>query len=378
MRHLYLDFNSTTPLAPSVSEAMTPFWEEHFLLPTQEHSAGRVPGELLDEARESVARMIDCDPFEIVFTSGGTEANNLAIIGACRALREAGQEPGEVIVSANEHESVVAAAESLEFEGWTIKKIGVDNSGLICADEVEEKLSDATRLVCVQAACAISGVLQPVRQIADICHARGVLLHCDAAQVAGKYPLSVTSLRADMVTLSGHKMYGPKGVGALYVRRGLRLAPIMYGEIEEMGLRPGAANIPGAIGLGSAANLIAAGVEDAADNMGVLRDRFEQRVTQAIPIGPIVLGTKSARLPNTSLLQLPTKPRLRPRKALPDLVVTTARCAAPEDWMTRCLREMGLKRAQIARCIRVSIGWTTSQDLIDAAADQIVEALDIE
>ncbi|QDV68786.1 Cysteine desulfurase [Rosistilla carotiformis] len=376
MKHIYLDFNTTTPLAPSVGEAMQPFWDEHFLLPTQQHPAGLALGELVDTAREQVANLMGCDPFEVVFTSGGTEANNLAILGVCRAWQHAGKPPGRVIVSATEHDSVIAAANSLQFDGWHIEYLDVDSTGRVDPEQLEAMLQPDTVLVCLQAACSISGVLQPVRQVADICHARGVLLHCDAAQIAGKQPIDTGSLRADTIAISGHKMYGPKGIGALYVRRGLKLSPILYGEASEMGLRPGSGNITGEIGLGAAARMAARGAEDATETMAALRDRFEQRIKQSVAPTPRVWGDQVSRLPNTSLITLPIRVSNQFNQATSDLVICRPRCPQPQDWMTRSLVAFGLTEQQIACTIRVSVGWTTSQETIDQAANHIILALE--
>lgn len=375
MSPIYLDFNTTTPLAPSVGEAMEPFWNQHFLLPTQEHPSGYALSELVDHARENVAGLIGCDSSEIVFTSGGTEANNLAIIGLCRAWRDAGKPVGRIIVSRTEHESVLSAANSLGADGWIVERIDVDSIGRVNPNHLESMLRDDTVLVCLQAACGVTGVLQPVRQIADICHSRGALLHCNAAQIAGKNPMDVGALRADSIAISGHKMYGPKGIGALYVRRGLRLAPIMYGEAQEMGLRPGAGNIPGVIGLGMAARMAERGAQGAAEAMSVLRDRLEKHLIEAINPPPIVLGHDSERLSNTTLLRFSQDHSLSLVRSTTDLVVSRPRCAGPQDWMTRSLRAMGLSQREVDRCVRVSVGWTTSHDAIDAAAEQIVRAV---
>lgn len=376
LRHIYLDYNTTTPLAPSVGEAMQPFWDEHFLLPTQQHPAGVALGEMVDTAREQVANLLGCEPFEIVFTSGGTEANNLAILGVCRAWQQAGKPPGRVIVSATEHDSIIGAANSLQFDGWHIEYLDVDSDGRVDPEALEAMLQPDTVMVCLQAACSISGVLQPVREVADICHARGVLLHCDASQVAGKQPIDAASLRADTIAISGHKMYGPKGIGALYVRRGLKLAPILYGEAQEMGLRPGSGNIPCVIGLGAAAKMAARGAEDASDSMAALRDRFERRIQAAVNPAPRIFGEQTPRLPNTSLIVLPIRVATEFNHATSDLVVSRPRCPQPQDWMTRCLVAFGLSEQEIACSLRISVGWTTSQDAIDQAADQIIRALE--
>ena len=372
MKPIYLDFNTTTPLAPSVGEAMQPLWQEHFLLPSQGNAQGRALGELIVRAREEVAAMVGCEPYEIVFTSGATEANNLAILGLSRSWSERAGAPGEIIVSATEHDSVLSTAESLTKEGWTVRQAPVGRDGVTDPAAIERMLTKSTVLVCLQAACGISGAMQPVRQVADICHARRVHLHCDAAQVAGKYPLDIGNLRADTLALSSHKMYGPKGVGALYVRRGLQLAPIFHGESQEMGLRPGAGNLPGVVGMGAAARMAHLGGDAACEAMARLRDRFEARVTGAIKPTPVVLSQGSTRLPNTSLISFPGKQALEFDSPNCDVVLAQPRCSKPADWMTRCLLAMGIPEREVGRCVRVSLGWTSSHDSIDAAAGEFI------
>lgn len=353
---------------------MQPFWDQHFLLPTQQHANGVALGELLESARCRVANMLGCDPSETVFTSGGTEANNLAILGVCRYLSQRGKPPGRLLVSTAEHDSIVASASSLVDQGWRVDYLPVENDGLVDPRRVEKMLQPDTAMVCLQAACGFSGVLQPVRKVADICHSRGVLLHCDAAQAAGKYPIDCSGMRADTIAISGHKMYGPKGIGALYVRRGLKLEPILFGESQEMGLRPGAGNIPGAIGMGAAA-LMANRADEVAGDMRRLRDRFENRLIETLITPPTILGRNAHRLPNTSLLHLPlTLPESFDRR-IDDLVIARPRSVHPQDWMTRCLAGFGLSTEQARRCLRVSIGWTTSQDAVDQAAMLIAEAI---
>ncbi|MEM0925775.1 MAG: aminotransferase class V-fold PLP-dependent enzyme, partial [Planctomycetota bacterium] len=250
MSLLYLDYNRTTPLAPSVLEAMQPYWATHYLLPGQEHAHAFAVSEALERARESIAEMAGCESFEIVFTSGGTEANNLAILGLLGTV-----EPGHVLVSQLEHESVLGPLRGLRDPRWEIETIPCESDGTVEPLTVEAMLREDTRLVCLQGANAIVGTIQEVREVADRCHNRGICLHCDATQMFGKIPVDLRQLRADTVAISGHKFYGPKGAGAIYVRRGLKLDPITFGEPREMGLRPGAENIPGCIGLGAAAEL---------------------------------------------------------------------------------------------------------------------------
>lgn len=372
MSLLYLDFNRTTPLAPSVLESMQPYWSTHYMLPGQTHAHALAVGEALETARENIAAMAGCESFEIVFTSGGTEANNLAILGLLGAA-----EPGHVLVSQLEHESVLGPLSGLPGRDrrWVIETIPCDSSGVIDPQTVESMLRRDTRLVCLQGANAIIGTLQPVREVADRCHNRGVCLHCDATQMFGKVPVDVKELRADTVAISGHKFYGPKGSGAIYVRRGLKLDPITFGEPREMGLRPGAENIPGCIGLGTAAALALRYCVDANNQLSELRDRFVDQIADSMPCSPIELCRKSPRLPNTVAMELPGDAR-RIHETARELAVATAQSFTPPDEFTRTLRAIGRSESQIGRTLRISLGWTTSQEQIDRAARLIAEAFD--
>lgn len=369
---IYLDFNTTTPLAPSVLEAMQPFWSEYFLLPGQDHQAGRAVCEGLDRAREGVAELLQCDSFELVFTDGGTEANNLAVLG--QAGRHRG---GHVLVSVLEHESVRFAADVLTRRGWQVETFPCRSDGLVDPQEVVDRLRPKTRLVCLQAANPVLGTLQPVGEVADACHRVGVPLHCDATQLFGKVPIDIQRLRADTLAISGHKFYGPKGTGALYVRRGMALQPTRFGESREMGLRPGTENVTGWVGLGAAAALSARAVGEAADRLGELKERFIQQVRELIDPMVQVACEDSPCLPNTATLLLPLEAK-RIQRAAHRLVVTTARSRVPADPMTRALAAVGCTNDQIEGAIRFSFGWTTSQDQVDRAAELLAEAWDRE
>ncbi|MCC9603970.1 cysteine desulfurase [Stieleria sp. JC731] len=372
MSLLYLDYNRTTPLAPSVLEAMQPYWSTHYLLPGQQHAHAHAVSEALESARESIAAMAGCESFEIVFTSGGTEANNLAILGALNAAK-----PGHILVSELEHESVLGPVLGLagRDERWEVQTIPCQTDGTVDPLVVEAMLRDDTRLVCLQGANAILGTIQPVREVADRCHNRGVSLHCDATQMFGKVPVDVKSLRADTVAISGHKFYGPKGSGAVYVRRGLKLDPITFGEPREMGLRPGAENVPACIGLGAASSLAERYSASANDQLAELRNQFVQRLYEQMSDPPIVLCEDTARLPNTVALELPGEAR-RLVESARELAIASAQTGTPPDEFTRTLRAIGRTESQIGRTIRVSVGWTTSSEQIDRAADLIATAYD--
>jgi cysteine desulfurase len=367
---IYLDYNRTTPLAPSVLEAMQPYWSTHYMLPGQEHPHAQAISETLEHAREGVAMMAGCDPFELVFTGGGTEANNLAILGI-----QAKQQPGHLLVSELEHDSVLGSAQSLAAQGYEIEMVPCGSDGLVDPDDLAGRLRDDTRLVCLQLANPILGTVQPVREIADRCHNRGVPIHCDATQAFGKIPVDVSQLRVDTVAISGHKFYGPKGSGAIYVRRGLHLAPITFGEPREMGLRPGAENIPGWVGLGAAASLAGRGAVSAADNLAELRDRFLAGLREVLSPAPTVLCEGSPRLPNTIALEMAGDAK-RIQRAARKLVLSTAQSETPADEMTRALRAIGRSEIQIKRTVVISLGWTTSRDQLDRAVDLLADACD--
>ncbi len=370
MSVIYLDFNRTTPLAPTALEAMQPFWATHFMLPGQEHPHAQAISEALESAREGLAMLAGCDPFEIVFTGSGTEANNLGVLGICRK-----RPPGHVLISDLEHDSVLSAAMSLSSEGWDVETFPCEVDGVVDPNRLESLLRDDTRLVCLAAASAVLGTIQPVREVADICHNHGIPVHCDATQVFGKAVVDVTQWRVDTASISGHKFYGPKGTGALYVRRGLQLSPIAYGEIREMGLRPGAENIPGCAGLGAAASLAARCSADAGENLIQLRDRFIAGLQTVMTPEPILLCEHAPRLSNTLAIEMPGDAKRLQRSAR-QLVLATAQSDSPADEMTRSLRAIGRTDAQIGRTLRVSMGWTTSREQVDRAVQLLAEAWD--
>lgn len=370
MHLIYLDYNRTTPLAPSVLEAMQPYWATHFMLPGQDHPHAQAISEALESAREGVALLVGCDPFELVFTGGGTEANNLAVLGML-----AKKDPGHVLVSEIEHDSVIKAAGSLANGIWHIESFPCESDGVVDPERLESYLRDDTRLVCLQLANPVVGTLQPVREVADICHSRGVPVHCDATQAFGKMPVNATELRADTVSVSGHKFYGPKGSGALYIRRGLHLCPILFGEPREMGLRPGDENIPGCVGVGAAGSLAGRCAADAGDNLEELRERLIRGLMEVVAPAPMILCEGSKRIPNTIAIEMPGDAQ-RIQRAARKLVIATAQSDSPADEMTRTLRAIGRSDLQIKRTIRLSLGWTTSREQVDRAVDLLAEAWD--
>ncbi len=367
---IYLDYNRTTPIASAVLDAMKPYWTTHYMLPSQDHAQAQAVSEALENARESIGQLVGCEPFELVFTSGGTESNNLAIRGM------AGQAaPGHLLTTEVEHDSVLGPALSLGSAGWEIERVPVDGQGRLDPDYFADRITDQTRIACVQLANPILGTIQPVREIADLCHNRGVLLHCDATGAFGKIPVAATDLRVDTMAISGHKFFGPKGSGAIYVRRGLELAPINFGEPREMGLRPGAENVPGCVGLGAAATLAQRYSADAPAGLSELTERFTNGIIEAINPEPVILCPLAERLPNTVAIEFPGDVQ-RLLKSARQIAVATSHSDAPPDEMARVLRAIGRSDSEIGRTLSVSIGWTTTRDQIDRAISLLAEAWD--
>ncbi len=267
---IYLDYNATTPVAPEVADAMLPFLREHFGNPSSSHPYGRFAAQAVAQARSHVAALIGARDDEIIFTGCATEANNLALLGVAQALRSAKR---HLVVSAIEHPAVLAPATHLEAEGWSLSVVPVDRFGLVSPDEVARAIRPDTALVSVMHANNEVGTIQPIAEIARITRARDVLLHTDAAQTAGKIGVDVDTLGVDLLTLAGHKFYAPKGVGALYVRRGTPLRSISFGAEHERGLRPGTENVPAIVGLGVAARLGRERLPQATARLRELRDR---------------------------------------------------------------------------------------------------------
>ena len=376
MRSIYLDYNATTPIAPAVQEAMLPFLAEHFGNPSSNHALGRAAQEAVEDARSQLARWLGAQNDEIVFTSGGTESNNLAFKGVAFSRVQAAREPrGHLVISAIEHPAVAQPAKFLERLGWNLTVVGVDRRGLVDPAEVEAALKPDTRLVSVMHANNEIGVVQPIRQISEICRRRGVLLHSDAAQTAGKISTRVDDLGVDLLTLAGHKVYAPKGVGALYVRRGTTLEPLLHGAGHEAGLRAGTENTPYIVALGRAAALAERGLVEAADRMTALRDRLLDKLRDAIGPSLSVNGEDAPRLPNTLSANFPGVVAADMLRQIPELCASTgAACHSGSTHLSATLAAIGLD-PQIARgTVRLSLGWFTDADEIDRAAQLLIAA----
>jgi cysteine desulfurase len=291
MNTIYFDNAATTPVDPRVLEAMLPFFEEEYGNPSELHRLGREGRHAVEAARAAVAAALNAGEREIVFTAGGTEADNLALSGYLERF-----EPGHLIVSAIEHPAVIETAKALGRRGWAVDFVPVDRDGLIDRDAYDRAFRPDTRLASVMLANNVVGTLQPVAELARIAHEHGAVFHTDAVQAAGALPVDVAALGVDMLSLSGHKLYGPKGVGALYVRRGTRLAPIIHGGGHERRLRAGTENVPGIVGLGVAMSLDVQEMPERQARIVALRDRLAEGVLAAIP-EVAYLGHRTRRLP---------------------------------------------------------------------------------
>jgi cysteine desulfurase len=369
---VYLDFNATTPVAADVLDAMLPYLREHFGNPSSAHALGQRAAKAVDEAREQVAALIGARTNEVVFTGCATEANNLALLGAAQAM-PAGRR--HLIVSAVEHPAVMAPAMQLRRQGWDVSVLPVDSSGRVGPEALAALLRPDTALVSVMHANNEVGTLQPIEAIAALTRPRGILLHTDAAQSAGKIAVDVEALGVDLLTLAGHKFYAPKGVGALYVRAGTPLAPVLFGAGQEHGRRPGTENVAAIVGLGAASVLAQQTLPQLGGELRRRRDRLHERLGAAIP-GLQLNGHPQHRLPNTLHLSFPgVSGRALLQAAAEDVAASVgSACHSEHDEVSGVLAAMGIDAARAAGAVRLSVGRSTTDDEIGRAAEALIAA----
>lgn len=370
---VYLDYNATTPCDPRVIEQMMPYFGELYGNPANGlHRQGRLAERAVTEAREQVASLINAQAREIVFTSGATESNNLAILGLARMADR--NKRGRIVTCAVEHKAVLFPCKKLVDEGFEVSVLPVDRLGRVSLDAVREAITDRTLLISIQAANNEIGTLQPIQAIAEIAHERGAMMHCDAAQAVGKVPVDAVDWDVDMLSMSAHKLYGPKGIGALFVRGGGRsipIEPLYYGGGQERGLRPGTTNVPAVVGLGEACHLCAQSLPKEATELARLRDLIEMQLLTAIP-GLAINGDLDNRLPNTSSLVFPGIDADALLLNMPDVMLGTgSACTSGAIEPSHVLEAIGLSRQQAQATIRASIGRTTSGQDISRAANSI-------
>ncbi len=370
MRRTNFDLAATTPVRPEVAEAMRPYLADAYGNPSSTHGVGRAARAALEEARERVAAALGARRGEIVFTGGGTEADNLAVLGRSRAERLAGG-AGGVVVSAIEHKAVLGAAHAAADEGAPLTILAVDEEGRLLLDALDEALAAAPAVVSVMWGNNEIGSLQPVREACERCRRAGVAFHSDAVQAFGKVPVRVNDAGCDLLSISAHKIGGPKGVGALFVRDGVALRPLVHGGGQEGGLRPGTQNVAGAVGLGVAAELAAAELTREAARLRALRDRLEAGLHAAIP-GLVVNGGVE-RLPHVLNMGLPD---VDPDAVLVALdleevaVSSGSACQSGAAAPSHVLLAIGRPPTGEA-WLRFSLGWCSTDEDVDAALERV-------
>ena len=365
MKQIYLDYNATTPILGPVQEAMRPFWERHYGNPSSQHAVGRACAEAIQDARERVAAMVGAFSEEIVFTSGGTEANNLALLGALLH----GPRPAHLVISAIEHPAVSEPARYLQQQGVELTVVACDTTGMVDPDDVAKAIRGHTRMVSIMHANNELGTIQPIADIARICRKRDVLLHCDAAQSIGKVSADVCELGVDLLSIAGHKFYGPKGIGALCVREGVHLEPIMHGAGHEWGLRPGTENVASIVGLGHAAQLVTEHLTQGNARMMQLRDQLHSLLQSELGDKITLLGHPTERLPNTLNVSFAGLAGAELLARTPEICASTgSACHGLHEQLTPTLQAIGVQPELGRGAVRLSIGWSTSESDVESAA----------
>lgn len=372
MRHVYLDNSATTPCDSTVLSAMLPFFCDQYANPSSPHAMGKVAYTACSDARERVAQLLHCNGSEIVFTSGATESNNLLLLG----LTPQSSERHRIVISQIEHTSVQGPCRVRQAHGFDVQQIRVTADGIVDLDSADELIDEHTAIVSIQAANNETGVLQPIREAAEIARSRGALFHCDAAQWIGKLPIPAWFDLCDFLTLSGHKFYGPKGAGVLMVRSGRprrSLSAMIHGGAHEAGLRSGTLNVPTIVGLGVACSIAEQQAEKDQEYVAMLRERFESAITRALPHSWIN-GARVCRLPGSCSLTIPGVPASMLIANLSGICIGEgSACSSGSTLPSHVLTAMGLSREDTDSTVRISFG---RQNLPDDA-DNATRALEI-
>jgi cysteine desulfurase len=363
MKTIYFDHAATTPVDPRVLEAMLPYFTERYGNPSELHRLGREARAAVEDARAQVAAALGAGEKEIVFTAGGTESDNLALFGYLARFQ-----PGHLIVSAIEHPAVMEAARALNRLGWAVDFVPVDGDGLVDVDAYRAAFRHDTRLVSIMFANNVVGSVQPVAELARIAHDKGAAFHTDAVQAVGSLPVDVAELGVDMLSLSGHKLYGPKGIGALYVKRGTRLQPILHGGGHERRLRSGTENVPGIVGLGVALGLAVGQLQEVRPRLEALRDRLAAGVLERIP-EVTYLGHPTERLPGNvsfSVRYVEGESMLLQLDAQGFMVSSGSACASGSLEPSHVVLALGLRAEEAHGSMRISLGRENTEDEVDA------------
>jgi cysteine desulfurase len=364
---IYLDHNATTPLLPEVVDAMIPFLREHFGNPSSAHVFGQRARHAVGRAREQVAALLGCDPDEVLFTSGGTEANNLAIRGVLQAL----DGRRGIVTSVIEHPATARPCGWLGAHGHRVTRLGVDADGCVRLDEARRAIGPDTALVTVMHSNNETGVLQPIRALAELARQAGALLHTDAAQSLGKVRIDVHDLGVDLLSVAGHKLYAPKGIGVLYVRRGTPLQPFVLGAGHERGLRPGTENVASIVGLGAACEAVGRDLDAAGERMTALRDELWSRLSAAVP-GLKLNGHPELRLPNTLNVRFPGVSGEAVLAGAPAVAASTgSACHEGHEQASAVILAMGVDPVAALGSVRLTLGRGTTRDEIVRAAQAL-------
>ena len=362
---VYFDYNATTPLAPGVVDAVSAATRDLFGNASSVHYFGQQAKAALDDARSAVAALVGAEPSEVVFTAGGTESDNFAIRGAAETLEQTGRR--HLVASAIEHEAVLNTLKALARRGWRTTLLPADQTGIVSPERVRELVTDDTAIVSVMHANNEIGTVQPIGELAEIAHARGALMHTDAVQSTGKIPVDVRALGVDLLSLSAHKFNGPKGTGALWIKRGTRLQPLLTGGKHERNRRAGTENVPAIVGMGVAARFAAAKMADEGRRVAGLRDHLEDAILRSIP-GTAVNGARQPRVPNTTNISFD---RVEAESLLIALdlegiaVSTGSACSSGTLEPSHVLRAMGLPPHRTQNSLRFSLGMFSSEEEVD-------------
>lgn len=360
MSHVYFDHNATTPVDDAVLEAMLPYLRDQHGNASSRHEFGTRARQAVEAAREQVAALLNVQPVQIIFTSGGTEANNLFVKGAAAYLK-----PAQIAISAIEHSCVVKPAQELTRQGWTLRRVGVDRRGQFDPADLDEALKVPTGIVSVMLANNETGVIQDVARAGERARRAGALMHTDAVQAVGKIPVDFAALQVHALTLSAHKFYGPKGAGALVIDKRIELRPQLGGGGHERGLRSGTENVPAIVGFGAAAELAASRLEALAPRLAALRQRLEQGLTA---MGAVIFGDGAPRLPNTTFFALrgiDGEALLIELDKVGFAVASGAACSSANPEPSATLIAMGVEREIGLGAVRFSLGKSNTAEQVD-------------
>ena len=378
MRPIYLDYNATTPIDPAVLEAMLPYLQTHYGNPSSTHVYGKTAHDAIEQARGQVASLLGAQPDEIVFTGGGSEASNQALKGAVfaklRGFFGRWAKGAHIITSAVEHPATLQPCAFLERLGCKVTILPVDRSGLVDPQAVKKALDRGTTIVSIMHANNEVGTLEPIREIAEMVRSQGALMHTDAAQSVGKIPVRVDDLRVDLLSVAGHKVYAPKGIGVLYVRRGVKLEPFIHGAGHESGRRAGTENVPYIVALGKACELARNALPQATEKLRLLRDRLWEKLRYGLGERITLNGHPDLRLPNTLNVNFANHAGADLLERVPEIAASTgSACHAGHVTLSPVLKAMGVPPQLGRGAVRLSVGRFTTEEEIDRGAAALID-----